>query len=355
MSRRNKLVLVLMIILGLAVFGYSLRDIKISILIHDFTTINLWWLAVAIGCMCAYFGLEGLVVKILVEKRLGKYSYKSALRIPLIEQLFNGITPFSSGGQPAQLVAMLQSGIDGGRASSILLMKFVVFQAMIVINFLIALIVGFHYMVAKMSYLSLFVVFGFLIHFSVIVGLLLIMFWPRFTKKLIKVITWPLKFFMKPERVVSMATNLDDKVDLFYDESVRLLREHKLLVEVVIITFFQLMFYYLVPYFIMLSLGYSHVNAVMITCLHILIVMVISIFPIPGGEGGAEYSFEVLFRSYITSSSKLVLAMLLWRILTYYFGIFSGIGALAVKPDKLKPHEHQHIEDEAVRKQNKNI
>lgn len=205
-----------------------------------------------------------------------------------------------------------------------------------------------------MSYLSLFVVFGFLIHFSVIVGLLLIMFWPRFTKKIDQGHYLAVEvFFMKPERVVSMATNLDDKVDLFYDESVRLLRERKLLVEVVIITFFQLMFYYLVPYFIMLSLGYSHVNAVMITCLHILIVMVISIFPIPGGEGGAEYSFEVLFRSYITSSSKLVLAMLLWRILTYYFGIFSGIGALAVKPDKLKPHEHQHIEDEAVRKQNK--
>ncbi|ANZ63994.1 hypothetical protein AYR62_07840 [Secundilactobacillus paracollinoides] len=349
MSRRNKLVLVLMLILGLGVFGYSLRDIKISILIHDFTTINLWWLAVAIGCMCVYFGLEGLIVKLLVEKRLGKYSYKSALRIPLIEQLFNGITPFSSGGQPAQLVAMLQSGVDGGRASSILLMKFVVFQAMIVINFLIALIIGFHYMVAKMSYLALFVVLGFIIHFSVIVGLLLIMFWPRFTKKLIKVVTWPLKFFMKPERVSKMAANLDNKVDLFYDESVRLLSERKLLIEVVIVTFFQLLFYYLVPYFIMLALGYSHVNAVMVTCLHILIIMVISIFPIPGGEGGAEYSFEVLFRSYITNSSKLVLAMLLWRILTYYFGIFAGIGALGVKPDPLKPHDRQKIENEEAK------
>ncbi len=55
--------------------------------------------------------LRSLVVKIFVDERIGQYSFKSALRIPLIEQLFNGITPFSSGGQPAQLIAMLQSGI----------------------------------------------------------------------------------------------------------------------------------------------------------------------------------------------------------------------------------------------------
>lgn len=93
---------------------------------------------------------------------------------------------------------MLQSGIDGGRASSILLMKFVVYQAMIVLNFLVALLIGFHYMVAKMSYLSLFVVFGFVIHFGVIVGLLLVMFWPKFTKRAVRIIATPLKFFLFP-------------------------------------------------------------------------------------------------------------------------------------------------------------
>ena len=70
----------------------------------------------------------------------------------------------------------------------------------------------------------------------------------------------------------------------------------------------------------MLSLGYTSANIVMVTSFHILIVMVISLFPIPGGSGGAEYSFEMIFRSYITSNSKLVLAMILWRLLTYYLG-----------------------------------
>lgn len=336
MSRRNKIALFLIILLGITIFGYSLRDVQLNILIRDFTTIHQGWLWVAISCMLLYFLLEGLVVKIFVDERLGQYSFKSALRIPLIEQLFNGITPFSSGGQPAQLIAMLQSGIDGGRASSILLMKFIVYQAMIVVNFLIALIIGFHYMASKLSYLSLFVVFGFIIHLAVIIGLFLVMFWPQFTKKAMRIVMIPVGWFTKAERVNDWIVRLDTKIDLFYQESVQLIGQWRLLLKVIAITFVQLMCYYLVPYFIMLSLGYTHANLVMIVCLHVLIVMVISIFPIPGGSGGAEYAFTVLFSSYITNSSKLVLAMLLWRLLTYYLGILVGMIALTVKPDKIR-------------------
>lgn len=345
MSRRNKVALTIIILLGLAIFSYSLRDINLNVIIHDFTNINIWWILVAVSCMLLYFGLEGAVVKIFVDRRMGHYSWKSAIRIPLIEQLFNGITPLASGGQPAQLIAMLQSGIDGGRASSILLMKFVVYQAMIVINFLIALLVGFHYMVEKMSYLSLFVVFGFLIHFAVIVGLLMVMFWPQFTKKAVRVMAKPIRVFASEKWIDETILKLDTKIDLFYEESVEIIHQWKLMLTVALVTFCQLMVYYLVPYFIMVALGYTKSDIVMVTCLHILIVMVISIFPIPGGSGGAEYSFTVLFGSFISNSSKLVLAMVLWRLLTYYFGIALGLVALAVKPDKVA--HHTKLEKEA--------
>ncbi len=98
----------------------------------------------------------------------------------------------------------------------------------------------------------------------------------------------------------------------------------------------QLFFYYIIPYFILLGLGVSGVNFWMITTMHILIVMVISLFPIPGGSGGAEYSFSTIFSSFITNSSKLILAMILWRIITYYFGMFLGMIALVIPPQKMK-------------------
>ncbi len=61
-----------------------------------------------------------------------------------------------------------------------------------------------------------------------------------------------------------------------------------------------------------------------------------ALFAIPGRAGGAEYTLSVLFASFIHSNTKLVLAMILWRLLTYYFGMFAGIVAVFIKPDKVK-------------------
>ena len=233
-------------------------------------------------------------------------------------------------------MAMLQSGVEGGLASSVLLMKFVVFQAMIVINFLVSILIGFHYIAEKLHALSLFVLFGFTIHLAVIVGLLMVMYWYTFTKQLVRIFLVPLKWFGGQKRYQRVWESLDTKIDTFYQESVKMKREYRKLGKVAVVTLLQLLAYYIIPYFILLALGITGINLIMVMSLHVLIFMIISLFPIPGGTGGAEYSFSVLFLSFTHSQSKLVLAMFLWRFLTYYFGIFTGMFALLIKPDKVE-------------------
>ncbi|RRK09994.1 UPF0104 family protein [Lactiplantibacillus garii] len=334
MTRKNIWSLLAMVALGVGISWYSLRNVKLSHLMNDIATLNWWWLLVALGCIGLYFGLEAVVLQKFVRHRYRKYSFRSALRVPLAEQLFNGITPFSSGGQPAQIFVMAQSGIDAGRASSVALMKFVVFQAMVVLNFLFAMLIGFHYLAEKLSYLSLYVFFGFLIHFAVIVGLLLVMYWYNFTKRAVKIVLIPVGWFMKADRFAKFQANINEKIDSFYEESLRMTKDWRMLLEVCVITFFQLLFYYLIPYFIMRAMGYHGINVVMVTSLNVLIFLVTSLFPIPGGAGGAEFGFTELFAKFIPSHSKLILAMLIWRILTYYLGLFLGMIAMAMRPEK---------------------
>lgn len=273
---------------------------------------------------------EGVVVKVLINERIGKFAWRDALRVPAVEQLFNGITPFASGGQPAQVFALVQSGVDAGRATSILLMKFIVYQTMIVINFVVCLVGGYTFIADKLHALAILVLFGFFIHFFVIVGLLLVMYWYSFTKKMINLLFKPLMLLSKKDRYQRWQEELNAKVDNFYEEALQLKGNVKLIVKISIITLIQLAFYYIIPYFILIALNVTHVNIFMVTTLHVLIVMVISLFPIPGGSGGAEISFEVIFSSFISSSGSLVLAMLLWRIVTYYFPMLTGIIALMV-------------------------
>lgn len=336
MSRKNWLVLTTMLLLGIGIFAYSLRDTNLQEISADLATMNWGWFMVALLCICLYLFFEGVTVKIFMANRYPHFTWKDALRLPLIEQLFNGITPFSTGGQPAQLVAMLQSGVDGGIASSVLLMKFVVFQSMIVVNFVISLLIGFHYIEEKLHVLSLLVIFGFVIHLSVIVALLMVMYWYNFTKRLMNVVIKPVQWFVQEQRYQEIKDSLNEKVDSFYQESIKMKSEYGKLAKVAVVTILQLMAYYIIPYFILLALNVHGVSLIMAMSLHTLIFMIISLFPIPGGTGGAEYSFTVLFTSFTASHSKLVLAMLLWRILTYYFGMFAGMFALMVKPDKVK-------------------
>lgn len=335
MSRKNWFVLVLMLLGGLGIFAFSLRHTNLNQLGVDLAHLRWGWFAVAIGCIVLYLGLEGVVVKIFMADRYPTFTWKNAFRLPLIEQLFNGLTPFSTGGQPAQLVAMLQAGVEGGMASSVLLMKFVVFQAMIVVNFIISIVIGFHYIAEKLHALSLLVLFGFTIHLGVIVALLMVMYWYSFTKRVTNLVLLPVRWFGGANRYQRLGRKLNQKIDTFYQESVKMKREYNKLGKVAVVTLLQLLAYYIIPYFILLALGVTGINLVMVMSLHVLIFMIISLFPIPGGTGGAEYSFSVLFLSFVHSQSKLVLAMFLWRLLTYYFGIFAGMIALMIKPDKV--------------------
>ena len=324
-----------MLLGGLGIFAFSLRHTNLTQLGVDLVHLRWGWFAVAIGCIVLYLGLEGVVVKIFMADRYPTFTWKNAFRLPLIEQLFNGLTPFSTGGQPAQLVAMLQAGVEGGMASSVLLMKFVVFQAMIVVNFIISIAIGFHYIAEKLHALSLLVLFGFTIHLGVIVALLMVMYWYSFTKRMTNLVLLPVRWFGGVRRYQRLGRKLNQKIDTFYQESVKMKREYTKLGKVAVVTLLQLLAYYIIPYFILLALGVTGVNLVMVMSLHVLIFMIISLFPIPGGTGGAEYSFSVLFLSFVHSQSKLVLAMFLWRLLTYYFGIFAGMIALMIKPDKV--------------------
>ncbi|MFD1431033.1 MULTISPECIES: lysylphosphatidylglycerol synthase transmembrane domain-containing protein [Lacticaseibacillus] len=335
MSKRNKLAVLIMVLIGVSIFAFEMRDLNIHQVWRTLMGLRLRWVAVALLVMLATWVIETLVVQIFVQHDGERLPFKAALRVPLVEQLFNAITPFASGGQPAQLVALMQSGVEAGRASSVLLMKFIVYQFMVLINFVLTLIVGFQQIAGRFQALAWLIVFGFLIHITVITGLLLVMYQYKFTKKLVN---WALHFlglFMSPKRLAMWKQRMDLKIDTFYAESLHLKREKKRVVKAAALTMLQLLLYYSVPYFVLLSFGVQHVDLIEVMVLHVMIVMIVSLFPIPGGTGGAEYSFKTLFGAYVASAPRLLLAMLLWRFLTYYLGMICGIFALGVTPNKM--------------------
>lgn len=339
MSRKNILVFFCMLALGGVIFWWSFRDVSWAQFASSIAGAHWGWLILALVAMIVYLLLEAVVVKIFVDDANEQITWRDAIRVPLVEQLGNGITPFAAGGQPMQLVALTQSGIDVGRGGSILTMKFIIYQGMIVINFLMALLVGYQYLIDKIHAWTVVLILGFLIHLFVIVGLLMIMYWPKATDTLVKVFIKMVHPF-SPRKAEEWQVVLEDKITNFHEESDLMRKNVKPVVQAICVTFVQLFVYYLIPYFILLGLGATQVNIALVMSLNVLIVMVISLFPIPGGAGGAEIGFSVLFSQFLPTHAQLVIAMILWRLITYYFGMFAGIFAFSVPTTSKKMAKH---------------
>lgn len=333
MTKKNRIYLSLALLIGASVLLNELRKISLQDLLRELTELKISWFLVAVGCMLVHWSIEGKIIQGLLKRQQGGFSFKNAVRIPLIEHLFNAITPFSSGGQPAQLLALVKSGVDPGVSGSVCLMKFVVYQVMIVLNFVTCIIFGFRLIAHELQELSYFVLLGFAINVIVVMALLMLMYCYPLTNGIVTLVMKGVKKVVRGSRGEELEASVFEKMANFYDESQYMRREKKVMQRTFSLTFVQLVCYYIVPYFILLSLGIRQVDVLQIVVFHAFIILIISLFPVPGGTGGAEYSFTLLFGSFIAVTSKLVVAIVLWRIVTHYIGILLGMIALFVKPD----------------------
>ena len=68
MSKKNKLALLLMILIGVGIFFYSVQGISYHDLVGDIMHLNWWWIAVAVLCMVLSIVCEGFVVKELLKR-----------------------------------------------------------------------------------------------------------------------------------------------------------------------------------------------------------------------------------------------------------------------------------------------
>ncbi len=290
------------------------------------------WLFFGFLMMILSIFLESAVTYAMLNKTdRKKTTIVSLLRVPLLNLLGTGVTPFATGGQPAQLFGMARAGIEAGRALSVILMKFLVYQVVVVIFFIVAYFSAEHFIYAQVDpTFAQFIPVAIAIHAFVIVGIILVMFWPALTLRLVDFLSPLVRRFMSQERHRRVITTTKRKIDNFHRESRRVISSWDALIVASILTILQLVVFYMIPYFVIRAFGYESVNPWLIITMNIMIVMVISLFPIPGGVGGAELSFQLLFSPFVKNPATMILVILLWRLITYYFGLFAGIIAYMV-------------------------
>ncbi|TYC47739.1 lysylphosphatidylglycerol synthase transmembrane domain-containing protein [Leuconostoc litchii] len=334
MFKRDRVSMTIVVVLTALVIYFLTKELRgkghqLSIALEN---LDWRWLAVGLLTMIISIVLEAAATRSLLSKKDRRATSTLALlRVPLLNLLGTGVTPFATGGQPAQLYGLARSGVETGRAMSVILMKFLVYQVVVVIFFIVgyASAEQFIYQQVNTTFAT-FIPFAIAIHAVVIIGIILVMFWPSLTLRLVDIVAVMVKKMMRRERFERLIANVKLKIDNFHTESRRVISSWQSLLGAIFFTSLQLVTFYMIPYFVIRAFGYPDVNPWLIVTMNIMIVMVISLFPIPGGVGGAELSFQLLFSPFVKNPATLILVILLWRFITYYFGIFAGIIAYII-------------------------
>ena len=105
-----------------------------------------------------------------------------------------------------------------------------------------------------------------------------------------------------------------------------LLNNKKAFLKIIGLNFIALSILYSIPFTLMLGLN-IYVNPFYVICTSAYVMLIDSVVPTPGSTGGLEYGFMSFFSNFI-KDPQLSIIMIVWRIVTYYFGIFVGLSFL---------------------------
>lgn len=314
------------LVIGIIVLTNDVRQL-LSIILES----NKMWLLLAVVCMACYCLLESGVLYCTANCIKRKLSFINAFRTTMVGLLFNNITPFASGGQPMQLYYLTQSSFQLGEASSILLMKFIVYQSAMIVYSTILIIVRYSFFSRQVSKLGYFISLGFTVNILVIIGLFLIGFLPVFTTKLCKGIIALLAKLHIVKRKEAVTEKAISNIDGFHRGFKQLMQQKDVLIQSIIITVLQLTCIFIIPFCICMSLGIEVSSIISVIAASSFVMMISAFIPLPGASGGAEGSFYLLFGIFIIKPGLTAVALILWRFITYYLPIIIGLFFCRIK------------------------
>jgi len=281
-------------------------------------TIDYKPLSVVIFIMILYWFLEGLILYIYSKKYDGRVSLRQSIKTAMIGFFFSSITPFSSGGQPVQVYYMVKRGMRISDATSVLLSRFISYQISLSVLSLLLLKFQFSFFENGIQGFKILLFVGFSINVAVAIGLLIIVVSTPLSRSVskgiilflakIKIIKNPTKYIEKAnEEIIKLGDNINE-----------VKKDKKLIIIVLSLTIIQFLVFFSVPYFIFLSFGMRGESIFSFIAAQAFVNLISAFIPLPGGSGGAEISF-IKFFTLLFTGEGIGFAMLIWRLVTFYF------------------------------------
>lgn len=333
-NKKSKIIwnIILVILIGLGIwsmFGIvgEVADGGASFA-QAFGNVNVWFalllVAVVLGVMvldCSKFGIINKTVT-------GKVKLSTSVKVSFLGKYYDGITPFSTGGQPMQIYYLNTKKISGGNSTAIVFIRY--FSSVFTWTILGAalMIVGTvnDVLVATTGKTLLLVAgwVGIAINLAIPVFITLFLLFPKFMYKL----TWgivrlgkKMKIVKDEEATIKKATKVVD--DFRHCFKVMVTTPLNLIL-LILVSFAEAFLTFSVPYFVMKAFSCDVSGQfIKIMTLNVFATFGVSFIPTPGNSGVMEGMAALAFSA--AAGATLSWAVLVWRFAVYYIYILVGL------------------------------
>ncbi len=314
--------IILIVVFTLIVLYFSLKD-NYDDIIDLLLNSDIRWLFISYLFVLSYTFLKSIVTNDIINK-FKKFDIKKTFDLQLMTFFFNAITPFSTGGQPFQVYVLKKNKLSLSDGTNVIIQESIIHQISLIMVGFLAIIMNQIFNIYKFEGIMLtFLILGFGLNILIIFLLFLISHSNKIDKLLTKYIVKLLTSFriIKNKEILN---KLHNTIDNFNYNSKILLKDKKRFIKLILANCLALLCLYVVPITIAFSFNeYISFNGMIAIVLVSFISIISSYVPLPGGIGGQEYLFILMFGAYV-NQPLLSSLMIMWRFVTYYLPMIVG-------------------------------
>lgn len=320
--KRYSNLIYLILIIGITTV-IILTQIEPITFINALQQTKLIFLLIGIGCVFLYWILEAYMLLRLMRRENPEERFSFAFTLTMVGQYYNRIDPGSTGGQPIQLYELSKKGYGLGAGTAVLVQKYALYQLTITFLAIFSIIFCLTELNQSLDAAKWLIVIGITLNVAAVILIFILILKPESAKK---IIFGCVKLLLKL-RILKNPEKYYKKVDHFVGEykiAIGILKSYKKeTLQMFLISIVQTLIFYSVNYFIYLSLGLSGTNAITIISLQAILYVAVAFIPTPGSAGGAEVCFLLIFGS-VFGAGYTPVAMIIWRMITFYFILLFG-------------------------------
>ncbi|MCH4239362.1 MAG: flippase-like domain-containing protein [Oscillospiraceae bacterium] len=304
------------------VLACLLREKSLPELGRIFTSLDPFWMLLALGTLFGAWGLEGLCNWLLSRHLYPEWTYGRSFMVGITGIFYACITPCGAAGQPMQIYYMSKMGMEPGPSAAIISAKTLTHQCTMVVFSLFLILTELPFFVKNVSNLTLFTIFGLVTNVIFILAVILISVNAKLIHALLRGVLAVLGKMHIVKDIPSSYDSIVRHLNSFQRGFKTMGKSWKLYLLVCAITVVQLILGSYDTYCIYRAFHLYGASMWQVIAAEVFAGMVVSFIPLPGNSGGAEASFEAF--CHIFFGNMTTPAMLVWRLISYYGSIIFG-------------------------------